>query len=101
MTRKEISEAAIQYEMDSEEDDIEAQCRMIFDEYVPDEKRTEETNGHTTDAVNEISERNEEIMKKKRTAHENADKPLLPFKKTSNHAQNAMQVKILINLQAV
>lgn len=85
--------AAIQYEMDSEEDDIEAQCRMIFDEYVPVEKTSDETNGHATDAANEITERSEEITKRKqRTAYENADKPLLPFKKSSNHVQNAMQV---------
>lgn len=86
--------APIQYEMDSEEDDIEAQCRMIFDEYVPDEKPSEETNGHTTDTVNEITERSEETMKRKRTAYENADKTLRPFKKSSNHVQNAMQVNV-------
>lgn len=84
--------ATIQYEMDSEEDDIEAQCRMIFDEYVPDEKPSPDKNGHTTNAVNEITEPSEEIMQRKRTAHENADRPLLPFKKSSNHVQNAMQV---------
>lgn len=82
--------------MDSEEDDIEAQCRMIFDEYVPNEKPSEETNGHATDAVNEITERSEEIIKRKRTAHENADKPLLPFKKSSNHVQSAMQVNVCL-----
>lgn len=80
--------------MESDEDDVEAQCRMIFEEYEPKEISADEMNGTTSkpDDNEKSSIENETALGKKRLAHENADRPIIPFKKSVNHAQNAMQV---------
>ncbi len=78
---------------DEEEDEVMKQCRMIFDEY------------SSKEPTNEIKEIKEPALKdidlfaessdtsgKKRQAHENADKRILPsFIRKPNHVQSAMQ----------
>lgn len=92
---------SIEYETDSEDDDVEAQCRMIFEEFDPStvETKSEETpNGQSTSADedgNDSSTRIDDPMKKKRVAHENADKQvnkMTQFRKHTDHVKNAMQV---------
>ncbi|XP_055679057.1 putative exonuclease GOR [Lutzomyia longipalpis] len=81
----------------SDEDDIEAQCKMIFEEFTAQES----TEGRTSDKPPllekkpepEAPELHEEHAKKKRIAHENAQKrpSLLPAPpKRVNHIQTAL-----------
>lgn len=86
------------YESGSEEDDVEAQCRLIFEEYKPEKNESNGNDEHTQDEINDDAAQADDASKKKRVAHENADKqnkPIAPFKKTANHVQNAMQVHSL------
>lgn len=91
---KDCKNSSVVYEMDSEEDDVEAQCRMIFEEFDPstlDNKQDEMPNGSATSAEEEV----DDITKKKWVAHENADKQIksiAPFRKKTDHVKNALQV---------
>lgn len=90
---------AVVYATDSEveEDDIEAQCRMIFDEFDPSTVVKGETlEDDDTPAVDSLA-KYDDFNKKKRVAHDNADtKPLLSFTRSSNHVHNAMQVFLVV-----
>lgn len=91
---------SVVYETNSEDDDVEAQCRMIFDEFDPSTINSisdEMENGFASKTVenesNDILSKIDDATKKKRIAHENADKTeKIPVKKHTNHVKNAMQV---------
>lgn len=91
---------SVAYESNSEEDDVEAQCRMIFDEFDPTtitSMSEELDNGFASKAVdkesNDLLSNIDDVTKRKRIAHENADKSeKAPVKKHTNHVKNAMQV---------
>lgn len=92
---------SIEYETESEDDDVEAQCRMIFEEFVPStiENKTDETsNGlsmSTEEDANDITAKIDDATRKKRVAHENADKQIksiASFRRQGDHVKNAMQV---------
>lgn len=104
---------SVDYDMefdDDDDDDVEAQCRMIFEEFEP---QTAEENQPSDDMLSlelqaaatynhdsgidttSTSTMQDDATKKKRIAHENADKqvkPIATFKRNSDHVKNAMQV---------
>lgn len=90
------------YESDLEEDDVEAQCRMIFEEFEPDTitpASDSESAEHPnrTDSVDPMA-KYDDASKRKRVAYENADqhhKPLKARNKGTTHIQSAMQVIFL------
>lgn len=94
---------SIAYETESEDDDVEAQCRLIFEEFDPStiETKTDETlNGLSSpsaeDEGNDASNKIDDTTKKKRVAHDNADKhvkSIATFRRHSDHVKNAMQVR--------
>lgn len=94
---------------DSEDDDVEAQCRIIFEEFDPStiEKTCVDTsNGLSLSSAeedgNDSSTKIDDVTKKKRVAHENANNqvnPITLFKSKPNHTKNAMQVLIKILLE--
>lgn len=92
----------INYETDSEEDDVEAQCRKIFEGFDPStiEQTEIPIDNHTTNNQYDSDDgAAEDASKKKRVAHENAErqiKSLPTFKRTANHVQNAMQVNLFL-----
>lgn len=104
---KDCTNSSVIYETDSEDDDVEAQCRMIFDEFDPsmlESKQDEMPNGSSATSAEEDDSKIDDVTKKKRVAHENADKLTKPqpsFKKQTNHVANALQVftLFLINRQ--
>lgn len=94
---------------DDDDDDVEAQCRMIFEEFEPEKgndnpsdemlsmelQATATTNNHDSGIDDTTSARQDDAAKKKRVAHENADKqvkPIATFKRNADHVKNAMQV---------
>lgn len=85
-------------EMSSEEDDVEAQCRMIFDEFDTSTVAGNESSLRPTLTKDESGDplsKYNDVAKKKRVAYENADnhsKPLDASIKNLNHVQSAMQV---------
>lgn len=104
---------SVVYDMDSEidddDDDVEAQCRMIFEEFKPqtanDNQQSDDmlslelqataTNNHDSGIDDTTSAKLDDATKKKRIAHENADKqikPIATFKRNADHVKNAMQV---------
>lgn len=87
------------YDADSG-DDIEQQCRMIFEQFDPStiEKQSNEMPDELLQVKDVTDSVTDETAKKKRVAHENADKlikPIVPIKNTANHMRNAMQVCIM------
>lgn len=95
---KDCTNSSVVYETDSEDDDVEAQCRMIFEEFDPsmlESKQDEMPNGSSATSAEEDDSKVDDVTKKKRVAHENADKltkSQAPFKKQTNHVANALQV---------
>lgn len=97
---KNCIQSSVVYETDSEEDDVEAQCRMIFEEFDPstlENKHDEMPNDSATSAEEDDSSSSkvDDVTKKKRLAHENADKQIksiTPFKRNADHVKNALQV---------
>lgn len=104
---------SVAYDMDSEcddddDDDVEAQCRMIFEEFEPqtaNETQSDEmlsvelqsmaSSNHDIDIDDATITNHDDATKKKRIAHDNADKqvkPIATFKRNSDHVRNAMQV---------
>lgn len=84
---------------DEDEDDVEAQCRLIFAEYTPDEVTATAPAPSTAvsssaDVIDPIAEKYENSgINKKRVAYDNADRIDRPTQpKVTNHVQNAMQV---------
>ncbi|XP_055696931.1 RNA exonuclease 1 homolog isoform X2 [Phlebotomus papatasi] len=77
----------------SDEDDIMEQCKLIFEEF--QEKQPQEpAHQEEKKPIPEVQEPYEDVSKKKRVAHENAQKrpSLLPAPpKRTNHMQNALQ----------
>lgn len=97
---------------DDDDDDVEAQCRMIFEEFEPvtanenqsDDMLTMELQATATATAtkddNGIDDttliRQDDATKRKRIAHDNADKqvkPIASFQRNADHVKNAMQVK--------
>lgn len=96
---KDCQNSSVIYETDSEEDDVEAQCRIIFEEFDPSTlecKQDEMPNGSATSTEEDDStSKVDDVTKKKRVAHENADnqnKPITTIKRHTNHVTNALQV---------
>lgn len=97
-SKKEENEAddcdtnSVIYDADSG-DDIEQQCRMIFEQF---DATTIEKQSVEPLQVKDVSDSViDDTAKKKRVAHENADKltkSIAPIKKNENHLRNAMQV---------
>lgn len=93
-----INTDALMYETDLEEDDVEAQCRMIFEEFDP-ETVTPSTDSESAAHPNKDESydpmaKYDDCGKRKRVAYENADsqhKPMKPFSQSTNHVQNALQ----------
>lgn len=106
---------SIVYDMNSEiddddDDDVEAQCRMIFEEFEPQTANDSQsddmlsmelqataaaTNNHDSGIDDTTSTQQDDAAKRKRVAHENADKqvkPIATFKRNADHVKNAMQV---------
>lgn len=84
-----------QYNTDSDEDDVEAQCRMIFEEFDPQTVVAEDTEDVEDNAEKSDSNaKYDNFNAKKRVAYENADKktPFTTCNKRPNHITNAMQV---------
>lgn len=84
-------------ETDSEEDDVEAQCRMIFEEFDPStiEIKPDDMPNNVSSPEHETNGNNEDALKKKRIAHENVNNQVRSseqFKPKANHIRNAMQV---------
>lgn len=94
-----------------DDDDVEAQCRQIFEEFEPitanenqsDEMLSMELEGAAAavaatkdnNGIDDTLTKHDDVTKKKRIAHENADKqtkPIASFKRNANHVKNAMQV---------
>lgn len=83
-------------ESDVEEDDVEAQCRMIFEEFDPEMVTPASDSESTTnkDETHDPMAKYDDSGKRKRVAYENADsqqKPMRTTKPSTNHVQNAMQ----------
>lgn len=96
-TQEEINLNALIYESDMEEDDVEAQCRMIFEEFDP-ETVTQASDSETMTSTNETHDpmaKYDDCGKRKRVAYENADTHPKPLKshQSTNHVQNALQVR--------
>lgn len=95
---KDCTNSSVVCETESEDDDVEAQCRMIFDEFEPsmlESKQDDMPNGSGATSAEEDDSKIDDVTKKKRVAHENADKltkSQAPFKKQTNHVTNALQV---------
>lgn len=91
----------ISYDED-DEDDVEAQCRMIFEEYTPDEAAKLKNAASSTSTGNDlegdpVADKYENSGMKKRVAYENADRVERPTQaKATNHVQNAMQVSSIL-----
>lgn len=86
------------YETDLEEDDVEAQCRMIFEEFEPDTVApASDADATTQSSTNEPYDpmaKYDDSGKRKRVAYENAEsqhKPLKTSNQNINHVRNAMQ----------
>uniref|UniRef100_A0A182F9B4 Uncharacterized protein n=1 Tax=Anopheles albimanus TaxID=7167 RepID=A0A182F9B4_ANOAL len=85
-------------DMDSDDDDVMQQCKMIFEEYQPDTQPTDEKdagkNGHL-DLVDMFADKpNYDDNRKKRVAYEKSatTSKLLPaVEKKTNHIQNAIK----------
>lgn len=73
-------------DVDMDDDDIEAQCRMIFENYEPEEqieiKQPTKSTATDTSVIAEVG--------KKRQAHENANSIQKPVTVRQNHSQTAM-----------
>lgn len=96
---KDCINSSVVYETESEEDDIEAQCRMIFDEFDAStvEIQPNDMPNNTSTEEDETSTKFEDVTKKKRVAHDNADKnrSMASFRKQTDHVKNALQVLII------
>lgn len=91
-----INESMV-YESESDEDDVEAQCRMIFEEFDPStiEIKPDDMPHDVSSPDQESNGKMEDAAKKKRIAHENVNRQVRSsesFVKKANHVQNAMQV---------
>lgn len=77
-------------ELDDDQDDIEAQCRMIFENYQPE--TNEEANQPTKSTPSNSSNANNYTVDvgKKRQAHENAISTQKPMTVRTNHFQSAL-----------
>lgn len=76
-----------------DDDDIEAQCRMIFDQFDPSTiEKSEPMNDDEKNSEDPLA-KYDDFHKRKRVAYENNDpKPLISHNKAPNHVHNAMQV---------
>lgn len=90
------------YETDLEEDDVEAQCRMIFEEFDPETvtpaSDADPTAQTGTNETHDPMAKYDDSAKRKRVAYEHAEsqhKPLKSSKPSTNHVQNAMKVRSL------
>lgn len=92
----------VNYESDDDgDDDVEAQCRLIFDEFDPStiENQSNEMADEllsTKDESDDASTRIDDAMKRKRVAYENADKQvksITSFRRNADHVKSAMQVR--------
>lgn len=94
-----VDEDKLQYDFDSDEDDVEAQCRMIFEEFDPTSvAKEDEQETDSSEKTDSSNAKYDNFNAKKRVAYENADKqhkPLATFNRKSNHVSNAMQVSFL------
>lgn len=83
---------------ESDDDDVEAQCRLIFEQYEAPEQTEASTATASlpSDSTNfeDSLSKYDDSQKRKRVAYENADHVERPTQaKASNHVQAAMQVK--------
>lgn len=98
---------ALMYETDLEEDDVEAQCRMIFEEFDPETvppSDADSTAPTGTDETHDPMAKYDDSAKRKRVAYENAEsqhKPSKSSKPSTNHVQNAMKVRSLCHSSIV
>lgn len=106
-TNEDCANNSIIYEEESEDDDVEAQCRMIFEEFDPetidgpsDEMIAQELESTTVpDESDDGASKANDAIKKKRIAHENADKQVkltTTVNRNINHVKNAMQVGVVL-----
>lgn len=95
----EIDESLFLDESDFEEDDLEVQCRMIFEGYTPGPTGQPAPVAAAVAAPPSITSTEESLAKyddaakRKRVAHENAERVERPTQhKATNHVQSALQV---------
>uniref|UniRef100_A0A182PBA0 Exonuclease domain-containing protein n=1 Tax=Anopheles epiroticus TaxID=199890 RepID=A0A182PBA0_9DIPT len=86
-------------DIDSDEDDVMQQCKMIFEEYEPDERKepqeeekANKSNG-PIDLLDMFADKYYDDSRKKRVAYENASTSKLTpvVEKKANHMQNAIK----------
>uniref|UniRef100_A0A182STE8 RNA exonuclease 1 homolog-like domain-containing protein n=1 Tax=Anopheles maculatus TaxID=74869 RepID=A0A182STE8_9DIPT len=83
-------------DIDSDEDDVMQQCKMIFEEYEPDVPKAEasetKSNGQI-DLIDIFADKYYDDSRKKRVAYENATTSKLTpaVEKKTNHVQNAIK----------
>uniref|UniRef100_A0A182IN61 Uncharacterized protein n=1 Tax=Anopheles atroparvus TaxID=41427 RepID=A0A182IN61_ANOAO len=83
-------------DIDSDEDDVLQQCKMIFEEYQPDTPKIVETEGSSNgqvDLIDIFADKYYDDNRKKRVAYESATTSKLgpPPEKKTNHIQNAIR----------
>ncbi|XP_035904013.1 RNA exonuclease 1 homolog [Anopheles stephensi] len=81
-------------DIDSDEDDVMQQCKMIFEEYEPDVPKAAEnetkSNGQI-DLIDMFADKYYDDSRKKRVAYENASTSKPAPEKKTNHVQNAIK----------
>lgn len=105
-SKSQIEDVVYDIDSDFDDGDVEAECRMIFEEFDPStiKPATSEITDDRRPSIESDDVSSDDVNKRKRVAHENADKqfkPLQTFQKTSNHVQNAMQVSKIVEVNLI